>query len=156
MYPKLKPSRTRLVILTLVCTMVCAVAARVAFERWSAQKADVAPVVTPLSNNGKAASLPAEKHLEKQPTAFNQSPGSAVEETKALAGIPDLTEPARATATAGGNAPERELEARGEEEAEEHEARGDRPDEAAKFRSLQLQDEHGVIPADGLQKHESR
>jgi hypothetical protein len=43
--------------------------------------------------------------------------------------------------------PEREREQR-----EEEETRGDRPDEAAKFRKLQLQDEHGVIPADGLQK----
>ena len=101
----------------------------------------------PVSSNGSPLWLPDYKQLEKQPAAFNQSPGSAVEETKTFGGIQDLTEPARATSTAGGNAPEREREGRAEDEV-----RGDRPDEAAKFRSLQLQDEHGVIPADGLQK----
>ena len=35
---------------------------------------------------------------------------------------------------------------------EEDEAKGDRPDEALRFRRLQLQDEKGKIPVDGLQK----
>jgi hypothetical protein len=37
------------------------------------------------------------------------------------------------------------------EELTEKETRGDQPDEAARFRRLQLQDENGIIPADGLQ-----
>ena len=35
---------------------------------------------------------------------------------------------------------------------DESEARGDQPDERARFRRLQLQDENGNIPADGLLK----
>src|SRR5262245_40338666 len=38
------------------------------------------------------------------------------------------------------------------EEAEEEGPRLDRPDEAARFRRLQMQDEKGLIPADGLEK----
>lgn len=39
-----------------------------------------------------------------------------------------------------------------ETEAEEHENLSDRPDDAARFRRLQLQDEKGFIPSDGLAK----
>ena len=38
------------------------------------------------------------------------------------------------------------------EELTENEPEADRPDEAAKFRRLQLQDEHGNIPIDGFKK----
>ncbi len=38
------------------------------------------------------------------------------------------------------------------ERREEEGARGDQPDEAVKFRNLQMQDENGEIPLDGLQK----
>ncbi len=39
-----------------------------------------------------------------------------------------------------------------EKEEEEERERGDHPDEAARFRRLQLQDEKGKIPTDGLEK----
>jgi len=39
-----------------------------------------------------------------------------------------------------------------EEGDDERELRGDHPDEAARFRRLQMQDEKGVIPVDGLEK----
>lgn len=38
------------------------------------------------------------------------------------------------------------------EKSKEREERGDRPDEALRFRRLQLQNEHGFIPTDGIEK----
>ncbi len=52
MYPKFNLSHTSIVILTLVGTLVCAVAALVAFEQWPTQQATVRSVdTTPRAND---------------------------------------------------------------------------------------------------------
>jgi hypothetical protein len=187
MYPKFNLSRTRIVILTLVCTIVCAGAAFVAFERQPTQKATVRPVgvvdplelrvaeagkslkqetyvsrpeerstntylinpfeLTPLLNNGSPTWLTDEKQSDEEHTALNQSLNSPTDRTKASADIPDLKEPVGSASTAIAEEPQRKRDGR-----EENKARGDHPDEAVKFRNMQMQDENGEIPLDGLQK----
>ncbi len=177
---KFTSGRTRIVIFTLICAMICAVALVGSFDYGRAKKARVAvsPAIdsrepdvrrgidkNALSRDGVgapeqlrqqgASQSPAEasrrlvdeKRSGAHGGALNPRPNTPPEGTKGSAGLSDLMASERATSIVGGNLPESELE-----ERESEKARGDHPGEAVKFRNLQMQDDHGAIPLDGLFK----
>jgi len=175
MQSKVNRRRTLIVMLPLVC----AIAALLALAHRSAQQGSSAvsrlggapetrvrsgaegPVslrgeeaIKQLKQQGTYESLAAasprlldEKHSEVQSAAFNQWLNSRLDWTKASAGISDLMDSVRAPLTA-----RLEEQQKKREGLEENEPRGDHPDEAMRFRNMQMQDENGNIPVDGLQR----
>ncbi|MEZ5426657.1 MAG: hypothetical protein R2747_10355 [Pyrinomonadaceae bacterium] len=80
------------------------------------------------------------KSIEKSPQAAPNPPKTFASSQSPL--LPKIIDPVREMLSA----------ARAPDDDEEREARGDQPDEAAKFRRLQMLDEKGEIPIDGLLK----